>query len=435
MKHLCLLLLATVASALPAFAGDAAIQVAVNKPDAIFAKGEEMVFSVSAQGGKQIRCTLIADGGIVIRKVFAVDTSAKLAFHSDTPSWVRFIATLLDADGKPVKDGKQRNVSAEAGAMTAPEEIRSARQEPADFDEFWARQRAELNRVPIRAELRKIAVNPDSDRRFDCYDVKIDCAGGKPVSGYLTMPKNAAPGTLPIVVYYHGAGVRSANPTCRAGAIFFDVNAHGIENGKPQAFYAALEKNELRHYWRRGESDRDQFYFRGMILRVMRALDYVKTRPEWDGKRLAVYGSSQGGGQAIAAAALDRQVTLAVAAVPAFGDHAGRFAKPVRQTGWPFNKSPDTEANLKTASYYDTIFFAGRIRCEIWLATGFIDTICAPTGVYAIYNHLGTAQKHIQTDPFSGHRDNADQGRARLAEYILPSAVSTISDIKKETDK
>lgn len=47
-----------------------------------------------------------------------------------------------------------------------------------------------------------------------------------------------------------------------------------------------------------------------MYLRVLRALDYVKTLPEWDGKNLIVIGSSQCGAQAIVAAALDPQVSL-----------------------------------------------------------------------------------------------------------------------------
>ncbi|NMA46826.1 MAG: hypothetical protein GX945_09725, partial [Lentisphaerae bacterium] len=66
-------------------------------------------------------------------------------------------------------------------------------------------------------------------------------------------------------------------------------------------------------------------------LRVMRSLDFVKTLPEWNGRDLIVVGSSQGGGQAIAAAGLDPQVTLCVAAVPALSDHAGTLATPPPQ--------------------------------------------------------------------------------------------------------
>ena len=102
-----------------------------------------------------------------------------------------------------------------------------------------------------------------------------------PVSGYLCMPKNAKKGSLPAVGSYHGAGVRSAHKQHGAGTryIHFDVNAHGIENGKPAQFYADLAKGELKDYRHRNKTDRNRFYFKEMYLRVMRALDYVKTLP------------------------------------------------------------------------------------------------------------------------------------------------------------
>ena len=48
-----------------------------------------------------------------------------------------------------------------------------------------------------------------------------------------------------------------------------------------------------------------------MVLRVMRALDYVTSRPEWSRQDLLVQGTSQGGLQASWAAGLAPDVTLA----------------------------------------------------------------------------------------------------------------------------
>ncbi len=39
-----------------------------------------------------------------------------------------------------------------------------------------------------------------------------------------------------------------------------------------------------------------------MFLRMERAIDFLASQPEWDGRILIVTGSSQGGGQAIVAA-------------------------------------------------------------------------------------------------------------------------------------
>ena len=47
-----------------------------------------------------------------------------------------------------------------------------------------------------------------------------------------------------------------------------------------------------------------------MFVRLARALDFLTTRPEWDGKTLAVIGHSQGGCQALVAGGLDERVTF-----------------------------------------------------------------------------------------------------------------------------
>jgi len=57
-----------------------------------------------------------------------------------------------------------------------------------------------------------------------------------------------------------------------------------------------------------GMESRSDFYFRGMYLRLIRTLDFLASQPEWDGKRILVIGESQGGGQALAAAGLDKEL-------------------------------------------------------------------------------------------------------------------------------
>lgn len=44
--------------------------------------------------------------------------------------------------------------------------------------------------------------------------------------------------------------------------------------------------------------DPETTYFNGMMLRLIRSLEYAKSLPEWDGKNLTVQGHSQGGMQA-----------------------------------------------------------------------------------------------------------------------------------------
>ncbi len=325
---------------------------------------------------------------------------------------VRFVVTALGPDGKEIpageKNGKKTVVSASIGVIADPLEIKPGFQEPADFQQFWDNALAELAKVPVKA-VRKEADLPERFRKdFKCWDVQVDCAGNAPVHGYLTMPIDAAPKSLGVLVSYQGAGVYSSFKSVYPNLIHLNINAHGIINGQPPSFYKDLygRVDGLKGYVRRGMESRDKFYFRNMFLRVKRALDYVKTLPEYDGKTLIVTGSSQGGAQAIVAAALDPDVILLDARVPAMCDHGGVFAG--RHSGWPqlirLNKEgkPADPKIVETLRYYDMAFFARRVKVETFFTVGLIDTTCCPTSVYAAFNEI-RGKKQITTMPAAGH--------------------------------
>ena len=158
-------------------------------------------------------------------------------------------------------------------------------------------------------------------------------------SGYFGLPKNAEDKSLPAILWVHGAGVRSSSlgnavKGATSDMLSMDINAHGIPNGKPAKFYKDLSAGQLKEtIARRGRDSRETVYFRGMFLRLVRALDFLTSRPEWDGEHLIVIGHSQGGGQALAAGGLDPRVTLIATGVPAICDHSGRAEG--RINGWP----------------------------------------------------------------------------------------------------
>lgn len=415
------------------------VEVKTDKVDAIYDKGQKITFSaqVLLDGkpvvGKKVNYLLQGDGNLKKHDSFiSAEAPFTLEESLEFPGWIQVKFTVVGDDGNPLKqkdkNGKEVELAGAIGAMAAPLEIKPAGDEPQDFDVFWKACRKELDMIPVKAELVKVDLPLVQQDKYEWYDVKVDCAGGMPVSGYLWKPVGAKPRSLPAIVSFHSAGVRSARDTFshdKSCAISFDVNAHGIVNGQTGKFYSDLSRNELNEYWSRGKNDRDKFYFKGMYMRVMRALDYVKSIPEWDGKNLIVMGVSQGGAQAIAAAALDPQVTLCLAGVPALSELSGTLAKPQRQSGWPrlFSANdgkPVDDTVAKTVAYYDNIYFAKRIKADIYISTGFVDNTCAPTGVFAVFNNIpATTKKYITAAPGDGH-DGAPNslGGKRLAEFF-----------------
>jgi cephalosporin-C deacetylase-like acetyl esterase len=312
-----------------------------------------------------------------------------------------------------------------AAAACDPEKLAPSLPVPEDFDAFWAAQKAALAKVPLKFSLTPTTTQAQNVAAFDA---QIDCLG-PPVSGYFGRPKNAQPKSCPAILFLHGAGVRGANLGAtfwaerEGGMLALDINAHGLPNGKPEAFYEELNQGALKDYRFQGRADRETNYFKGMFLRIIRAIDFLTTQPEWDGKTVIAYGSSQGGFQAFAAGALDPRVTFLCAGVPAGCDHSGMVVD--RISGWPklvsLTEGVPNEAELQTARYFDCVNFAQRCHAKGAAVTvGLIDTTCPPTGIYAAYNAL-PIPKSIHADPLSGHRSTPE-----AAQFLLEAAQSHI---------
>lgn len=402
----------------------------------IYAKGDTVRYSVAVLKNRKIcagvkySCQFSANGTWQKKQTFTSDDKVLILSRKfDAP----VLWYTLKVEIVPGQQGVPEKLSRELGAVASPYEITAALEEPADFDAFWQKQRQILDQVPVEV-LKKIAV-PVSTAYKDkvvCYDVKIRCAGDKPVSGYLCMPKNAKPASLPALVTFQGAGVLGAwqQPQWGEKAITLNINAHGIENGRPDRFYRELKLGSgvLDSYFRFGLADKDLYYYKGVFARVMRALDYVKSLPEWDGKNLIVYGASQGGTQSIVAAAMDKKVTFCHAGVPALCDHGAVYSD--RTAGWPIlirsrkdKLSEEQKRALQTLRYYDVIYFAKRVKCEIRMSAGLLDHVCSPTSVMAAYNNIPSGvNKSIQIRP-EGTHGSASAGMIKRFDEVLEAAV------------
>ncbi len=323
----------------------------------------------------------------------------------DRPGALRLDAVACTADGQPIKTRiphwwgttREADLAFRGGAFFAPEEIGPQLAEPDDFDEFWAKAKADLAAVPFQVIEKKELKSGDPE--VAVYDIKVACAGKRPVSGLLCIPKNAKPGTLPAKLTLHGYGVRSAIRREEVGKsqIVLDINAHGIENERDPAYYKELADGELKGYGFREEECRnpETVYFRQMIQQSLRALEFLRSLPEWDGKNLEVSGHSQGGFLSIICAALDPTVSDSFVNMPMLVDF----------TPWPKKDGAPGEVGWEGLRYYDCAHFARRVRCRTRLNTGMADF---PYGMMILYNNLSAP---TELDIWQGveHTDFRDQ--------------------------
>jgi cephalosporin-C deacetylase-like acetyl esterase len=142
-----------------------------------------------------------------------------------------------------------------------------------------------------------------------------------------------------------------------------------------------------------------------MYVRLLRAIEFIAAQEAWDGMHLVTIGESQGGGQALAAAGLDKRVSAVVALVPAMCDFAGPVVH--RVGGWPMPIGADIESEgarkiIDAVRYCDNVNLATRSRAETLVFVGLADTTCSPTGIYATYNKL-PGSKRIVVYPHKPH--------------------------------
>jgi cephalosporin-C deacetylase-like acetyl esterase len=271
------------------------------------------------------------------------------------------------------------------GAAVAPDKIGLAAPRPADFDSFWSEKLAAQAKVPINPALTPVQTDTPG---VEMDTFVLDALGSK-AQGYVARPTKE--GKYPALVLLQYAGVyalnaRSVAESAAEGWLVIDVDAHDKLPSDPSG-------NAPRNYPIVGNTDREKSYFLNMYLRDSRALDYLMTRPDWDGQTIVLMGTSMGGQQAIVLAGLrPEKITAVLASVPSGADTNGDLHG--RKAGYPNWPSDDPEV-MRTALYFDPVNFASRIKAPVLAAMGFIDTTSPPAGIWAALNQIPVAKEPL----------------------------------------
>lgn len=284
-----------------------------------------------------------------------------------------------------VDDGDSSTPPQVVGAAIAPAQLEPSVPEPKDFDRFWRTKIKELRAVPANPVLTE---KPSGRDDVEYFIIKMDHVGGKNVHGQLAKPKK--PGKYPGLVIFQWASppypLQREWVTDRAaeGWLALNIEPHDVLPDQPKEYYEALPE-ELKNYASIGRTSRDESYFLQMYLADIRAVDYLASHPEWDGKTLVVTGTSMGGQQSFCAAGLHPKVTHMITHVPAGADTHGFLHG--RGSGYP-NWPTDDPRVLDTSRYFDTVNCAKRIKVPSLVSMGFIDTTTPPVGIFIAFNQI-----------------------------------------------
>ena len=366
-----------------------------NKDALSYKCGEEMVFDIALfdgdrpKVGQRLEWIVESDDGAKMRtgKAISGEKPLRLTSKCDKPGFVRVRVFAVDENGKRVESkvakdwGRKTTVDFQGGAGACVEKIQNSGEEPKDFDAFWKRQLDAQKKIPLECG-RKLLPNY-SKNGFDVWELTVSCLG-KPAKAFLSIPKNAKDKSLPLVVQFHGYGVGRIGPKTENDAILLDVMRHSYELLREPEYYKAMQQGELKGFGLSAEKNRDpeDCYFKFMVMRDLRAVEYVKKNVgQWNGKDITVKGGSMGAFQSVFVAALDKDVTSCKLHIPWMSDlwASECGSNRIRAVG-----HPEWTPSMR---YFDSTYAIKRVKCPVAITAWLGDYDCPPSGVMVLYNN------------------------------------------------
>ncbi len=396
------------------------ISVAPDHTDWVYKLNEKATFKVSiTQSGEPVAVTnlryAIMPEKMPKEKTGTLTlTNGTTTLEAGTLKQPGFLRVEVEADfnGKTYK-----------GIGTAafePEKIQPTVQTPADFMQFWEKEKTELAKIPLQPRLTLL---PEKCTDLvNVYHVSFRNFGNSRIFGMLCMPKKE--GKYPALLHVPGAGIRPYTgdlANAEKGVITLQVGIHGIPVNLDPDVYTALSEGALKNYWTFNLDDKETNYYRRVYLGCIRAVDFLSQLPQTDTSRMGINGGSQGGALSIITATLDTRLKYLTAYYPALSDMTGYLNG--RAGGWPhlfagqnlrFQNKPEKIAAI---AYYDVVSFARNLKTPGYYSFGFNDETCPPTSMYASYNQI-KAPKELFVVQETGHWTYPEQTE-KLTAWML----------------
>ncbi len=317
----------------------------------------------------------------------AAGESSEVAFEVALPE-AGFYRCMVIANG--VDTLKRFNIGLD------PEQIVSPIDRQPDFDQFWQKARAELDAVAPQYKL--IPLPDSSSVARTIYRVEMRSLGGEKIQGFYAKPNK--PGKYPAIINYMGYGSKPwcFHPDGAPDYAEFVLSVRGQGLNEPE--------NKYGDWITYGLDNKDGYYYRGAFMDLVRAVDFIASRPEVDTEHIFAEGGSQGGAFTMVAAALDNRIAAAAPTIPFLSDYQDYFSIVHWPTEPVLNRAGElglTDGELyKTLSYFDVKNFADKIGCPVLMGFGLQDEVCPPHTNFAGYN-LITSPKEYRGYPQAGH--------------------------------
>lgn len=292
----------------------------------------------------------------------------------------------------------------------------------ADFNEFWDKRIAESIEQPLNVS-KKLNDEFNYTTNVKVYDVEYDGFRNTRIKCTYVTPEVVKEGT-PAVVMFHGYNYNSYKPsnafkyTVQGMPVLIMATRGQSVNSPDHNLY---ENGGAAGWLTKGILNKDNYYYSYVYMDCFRAVEALVALDKIDTDKVIVDGSSQGGALALATAALNERVVIALSDVPFLCDfkravevsscnpydeisHYFKLQDPLHET---------KDEIYKTLSYVDGVNMATRIKCPTLLSVGLEDYVCPPSGAFAAYNNMSCI-KDIKVYPNYAHGGFNQQEEEKL---------------------
>lgn len=282
---------------------------------------------------------------------------------------------------------------------------------PDDFDAYWERALAEMRAVDPQVE---IVPSRFQTPQAECFDLYFTGVRGARIHAKYVRPKSA-PQPHPAVIQFHGYTGSAGDWTDKLAyaSLGFSVLAMDCRGQGGSSEDVGGVKGTTHHgHIIRGLNDHpDNLLFRHIFLDTAQLAGIALGLPEVDPQRVYAAGGSQGGALTIACAALEPRIRKLAPVFPFLCDYKRTWEMDLAKDAYQelrtffrhFDPLHEQEDEIfRRLGYIDLQYLAHRIRGDVLMFVGLMDTVCPPSTQFAAYNKI-TANKQLAIYPDFGH--------------------------------
>jgi cephalosporin-C deacetylase len=282
---------------------------------------------------------------------------------------------------------------------------------PSDFDDYWERALAEMRATDPEVELVPANVQASFAECFHLYFTGV--RGARVHAKYVRPKQRRGPG--PALLDFHGYSSNSGDFAPKlnwaaAGFALASLDCRG-QGGLSEDSGGVKGTTHTGHFIRGLADEPDQLLFRQIFLDTAQLARIVMAFDEVDPDRVGARGGSQGGGLSLACAALEPRIRKVAPIFPFLCDYRRVWEMDLAKDAYSelrvFFRHHDptherVEEWFRRLGYIDVQHLAPRVRGEVMMAIGLMDTICPPSTQFAAYNRLSAPKSHVIYPDF-GH--------------------------------